>query len=226
MHKITALVPMKGKSERVIGKNLRTFIDKPLCFYILETLQKCEAIEYIIVNTDSEEIATISQKFSKVIIHKRVSELQGHHIPMNAILEWDMEYDKNQATHYLQTHATNPLLTTQTIDKAIQCYFNNLGKYDSLFSVTPLQTRLYNAEGNGINHDPKILLNTQDLPKLYEENSNIYIFSRSSFNSSPSKRIGNKPFMFEMDKIEAFDIDNEEDFTLAQAAYKALRANI
>lgn len=223
MYQITALVPMKGSSERVKGKNLKPFLDKPLCTYILNTLEQSQFIQRIIVNTDSDEIASICKQFSKVVIHDRVKEIQGHHVPMNTILQWDMENDEKPVEHYLQTHVTNPLLSVATVDKAIECYFNNLEKYDSLFSVTLFQSRLYDVEGNGINHDPKKLINTQDLPKLYDENSNIYIFSRESFKNSQLNRIGIKPQMFQTSKIESLDIDTEDDFKIAQAAYKAIK---
>ncbi len=223
MYSITALVPMKGQSERVKGKNLRPFLGNPLCFYILDALQKSTYIQRIIINTDSLEIANVCKKFSKVTIHDRVKEIQGHHIPMNMILDWDINNDDKPVEHYLQTHVTNPLLTHITINKAIESYFTNINRYDSLFSVTPFQSRLYTEEGQGMNHDTKKLINTQDLPKLFEENSNIYIFSKNSFNSAKQNRIGLKPYMFEIDKSEALDIDTEEDFLIAQAAYQALR---
>ena len=223
MQTVTALVPMKGQSERVVGKNLRDFCGEPLCVRVLRVLQDCPAIRAIIVNTDSEDIAAIAASFSKSVIHERAPEICGHNVPMNAILKWDLEHDARQAGHYLQTHATNPLLTGPVIVRAVEAYFAGLPGHDSLFSVTPLQTRLYTADGKGVNHDPAVLLNTQDLPVLYEENSNIYLFSRESFTNAGDKRLGLKPAMFSMGKMEALDIDNEEDFMLAQAVFRMKR---
>lgn len=223
MYQITALVPMKGRSERVQGKNLRPFAGKPLCTYILDTLEQSQYINRVIVNTDSDEIARVCQEFSKVTIHNRIREIQGHHIPMNSILHWDIENNENPVEHYLQTHVTNPLLRKETIDNAIKHYFDTLEKFDSLFSVTLFQSRLYDAMGNGINHDPKKLINTQYLPKLYEENSNIYIFSKTSFRNAGHNRLGLKPTMFETNKMESLDIDTNDDFVMAESAYHALK---
>lgn len=221
---LTALVPMKGKSERVPSKNMRLFNGKPLCRYVLETLQESPIVTRIIVNTDSADIMEQAQDFSKVVIHNRPEQLKGHHIPMNDILAWDLEQDaQHGCEHYLQTHATNPLLSCATIENAAKTYFENLAQYDALFSVTPLQTRLYTKDGMGVNHDPNILLNTQDLPVLYEENSNIYIFSKSSFISQ-GRRTGLRPYMFPMVKTEALDIDTEEDFKIAEAVWLATRS--
>jgi CMP-N-acetylneuraminic acid synthetase len=112
------------------------------------------------------------------------------------------------------------LLKKETLERAIKEYFNNLGSYDSLFSVTKLQTRLYDLSGKSVNHDPRELLRTQDLPPLFEENSNMFIFSKDSFCSAGNKRIGKKPKMFTMDKLESIDIDEEKDFILAETLMK------
>ena len=88
-------------------------------------------------------------------------------------------------------------------------------EYDSLFSVTPLQVRLWDQLGRAINHNPAILLQTQDLPPVYEENSCIYIFTREKlFNRL--NRIGERPLMFAMQASEAWDIDDELDFAISE----------
>jgi len=88
-------------------------------------------------------------------------------------------------------------------------------EHDSLFSVNRVQTRLYAASGEPINHDPEKLIRTQDLPPVFEENSVLYIFTRESF-AVRRRRIGDKPLMFETDRIESIDIDNEYTFRLAE----------
>ena len=81
---------------------------------------------------------------------------------------------------FIQTHSTNPLLKSSTIDNSIETYFNQ-EKYDSLFSVTKYQNRLFFKDGKPVNHNPEELIKTQELEYLYEENSCIYIFSKDSF---------------------------------------------
>jgi CMP-N-acetylneuraminic acid synthetase len=85
--------------------------------------------------------------------------------------------------------------------------------HDSLFSVTRLQTRLYDKDGRALNHNPNELLQTQDLPPVYEENSCMYLFTRANLIAK-QHRISDKPLMFEIPAAEAFDIDEELDFTL------------
>jgi CMP-N-acetylneuraminic acid synthetase len=118
-----------------------------------------------------------------------------------------------QADFYLQTHSTNPLLSAQTVSRAIQFLLTNHPHYDSLFSVTRLQTRLYFQDGRAINHDPSVLIQTQALPPVYEENSCLYIFTRENLLKR-HHRIGEAPTMFEIDADEAWDIDEELDFAI------------
>ncbi|MFA6540144.1 MAG: acylneuraminate cytidylyltransferase family protein [Bacteroidota bacterium] len=208
---------MKHHSERVPGKNIRPLNDKPLLFWILQTLQKSKYINGIIVNTDSEEIASEVKKYGKVEIHMRPEYLLN--ITSNEaaqIIEYDLSI--TEGDYFLQTHATNPLLTTETIDNSIKIFFSQL-IHDSLFSVTPLKKRLYWEDGKPINHDPSRLIKTQLLPVVYEENSCIYIFSKTSF-SKTKNRLGANPMMFSMNPMESVDIDEEEDFILAEFLLK------
>jgi len=142
---------------------------------------------------------------------------------MNDIIAYDLK--QSESEHFIQTHSTNPLLTTESINRGIAMYFANFEKHDSVFSVTRLQTRLYWKDGSAINHNPAELLRTQDLPPVYEENSCFYIFSKKSFASAANKRIGLSPLMTELDKLEAVDIDEPADFIMAETLYKLKMAN-
>lgn len=226
--KIVALLPMKGHSERVPGKNLKDFHGKPLYQRIADSLLRSKFIDRIVINTDSEQIkkSATENYGEKVIIINRPPSIQGDFISMNSIIEYDLSMFGENA-HFLQTHSTNPLLKSTTIDSAIEKYFKLISENscDSLFSVTKFQTRFYWKTGVPINHNPNDLIRTQDLPILYEENSNFFIFSRDSFFSNGRKRIGMNPFLFEMNKIESIDIDEPEDFTVAEMFYKYLYQN-
>jgi N-acylneuraminate cytidylyltransferase len=206
---IKALVPMKGHSERVPHKNIRPLAGKPACHWILETLSNSKYIDEIIVNTDDVEIAqTVSRNFNKARIIKRPDFLLGDMISIQPLIEYDMS--QTDGEYFLQTHSTNPLVTTETIDKAIEVFFSQK-EHDALFSVTEIKTRFYWADARGINHDPKHLIRTQDLDPIYEENSCFYIFSRET-NERVKNRLGSNPLMYPISRLEAADIDNIEDF--------------
>jgi CMP-N-acetylneuraminic acid synthetase len=213
MNKFIALVPMKSHSVRVKNKNIKDMAGRPLFYYILDTLEKCKYISSICVNTDSDVIKDlICKDFEDINIISRPENLRGDSVPMNDIINYDISQVKGD--YFLQTHSTNPLLKSKTIDKAIE-FFMSHKECDSLFSVTKLQKRFYDSDGDPINHDPKKLINTQELPPLFEENSCMYLFTRKSFEVNRN-RIGEKPHMFEIDKIEAIDIDDEFDFELVK----------
>lgn len=218
--KLKALLPMKGNSERVKNKNMKDFNGKPLYHAIMKTLLNSNYIESIIIDTDSELIAQDVRKnfHDHVMVLPRPFEICGDTVSMNEIIAYDLS--QLEGEYFLQTHSTNPLLMTQTLNDAIEAYFNTKNCYDSLFSVTKIQTRFYDQDAHPINHNPQELLRTQDLKPWYEENSNFYIFSKEAFYKAGNKRIGLKPKIYEMNKLEAVDIDDPEDFVLAELLYK------
>ncbi len=206
---IKALVPMKGYSERVPRKNMRDLCGKPCFHWIMETLSKCSYITEIIINTDSDEIAkNASDNFEKIIILKRPDFLLGDMITIQPLIEYDLS--QTDGDFFLQTHSTNPLITTETITKGIETFFSQ-NEHDALFSVTEVKQRFYWPNGSGVNHDPMKLTRTQDLMPIYHENSCFYIFSRET-NIKAKSRLGTKPLMYEIDRLEAADIDDMEDF--------------
>lgn len=212
--RLAALVPMRHSSERVPGKNYRLMAGKPLYAYILDSLQECEAIEAIVVDTDSPNIMQgMRENYPEVRIIERPGYLRDGAISMNQVIRHDIELVN--AEFYLQTHSTNPLLTASTIRQAIDVFFKNYPEKDSLFSVTRIQTRLWSIQGQPINHDPDELIRTQDLSPVYEENSCVYIFPRQLFLER-NNRLGHNPLLFEIGRQEALDIDEELDFLIAE----------
>ncbi len=212
MTRLAALVPMRHHSQRVPGKNYRPLAGKPLFHHILETLLAVPEIDVVVVDTDSDPVMDgVRRFFPTVKLIPRPEHLLADDVPMNDILLHDTA--QVQADFYLQTHSTNPLLKSSTISRAIQSLFTNYPNYDSLFSVTRLQTRLYDKDGRAINHNPLELIQTQDLPPVYEENSCLYIFTRENLVRK-RHRIGDSPLMFDIPADEAWDIDEELDFAI------------
>ena len=216
-----ALLPMKAHSERVSGKNFKHLAGKPLFRWILDSLLEVPTIDQVVINTDARDMLEKNGlvESDRVIIRDRKKELRGDHVSMNLIIEDDLA--ATNADHYIMTHTTNPLLTSSTIKNAFQQYekAQSLNTADSLFGVTKFQTRFYKKDGAPINHDPNNLIRTQDLEPWYEENSCIYIFGKASFASTKA-RIGRTPLLFEIPKLEAIDIDEKEDWFLANVVAK------
>jgi CMP-N-acetylneuraminic acid synthetase len=211
---VVAFVPMRHSSERVPGKNYRPFNGVPLFHRIVSTLLSVDRITKVVIDTDSPTVKDqVAETFPTVDVVDRPEHLLGGHTPMTDVLQYDASQVPSE--WYLQTHTTNPLLRASTIEAALDRMEQQAGERDSLFSVTRLQTRLYAADGSALNHDPKVLLRTQDLPPIYEENSNLYLFTAEQI--AEGRRMGDRPILFEIDPLEAVDIDEEPDFVLAEA---------
>lgn len=221
-HKLVALMPMRHSSERVKGKNYRPFGDgRPLFQHMLDVLVGTEGIDKVVIDTDSPVVGEIcARDYPQVQLIDRPAHLRDGTTPMNAVLLHDISMVESE--FYLQTHSTNPLLTRDTLQRAVDTFFANYPIHDTLFSVTRLQTRLWDQLARAINHNPAILLRTQDLPPIYEENSCLYIFSKANLVERQN-RIGLRPYMFEMDPFEAVDIDEEINFRVAEAIFHTMR---
>lgn len=213
-----ALLPMKANSQRVKGKNFRPLHGKPLFKWILDTLLAVDAVDEVVINTDARHILAENGlvEGGRVRIRDRAPELCGDTVSMNLILADDIA--AVEADTYMMTHTTNPMLSAETVRAALAAYTAGVasGEADSLFTVNKIQTRFYRADGSPVNHDPDNLIQTQDLEPWFEENSNLYIFSRGSF-AKTNARIGKKPILHVMDPMEAVDIDTPEDWELAEA---------
>lgn len=222
--RIVALLPMKANSERVRGKNFRLFNGKPLFKWILDTLLAVEEIDEVVINTDARQILAENGlvENSRIRIRDRKPEICGDFVSMNLVLADDV--DNVPADVYLMTHTTNPLLSLESVKGALALYKEGLaqGKTDSVFTVNKFQTRFYREDGSAINHDPNNLIRTQDLEPWYEENSNLYVFSKDSF-SKTNARIGARPAMYEMGRSESVDIDDQESWYMAEAMSKYLQ---
>ncbi|MFM8319291.1 MAG: cytidylyltransferase domain-containing protein [Chloroflexota bacterium] len=223
MDNLVALVPMRHHSQRVPGKNYRPLGGRPLYQHIVETLLACPEIDRVVVDTDSPVVIEgLRAGYPQVQVLERPERLRADTVPMNEILAYDTA--QAEARFYLQTHSTNPLLRQATLSKAIRQFLDQYPAYDSLFGVTRLQTRLWDQLARPINHNPAILLQTQDLPPVYEENSCMYIFTRQTLMARRN-RLGDRPLMFEVPRAEAWDIDEEIDFAITDFLMAELQKN-
>lgn len=215
MTRTVSVVPMRHHSERVPGKNYRPLAGIPLYHHIIRTLSSVPEIDLIVIDTDSKFIIDdCAATFPDVRVLLRPEHLRDGGIAMNDVLLNTLEHV--DADTVLQTHSTNPFLKANTVSEALKVFTRPNCEFDSVFSVTRLQARLWDADTRPVNHDPSVLLRTQDLAPLFIENSCFFIFTPELLRERGT-RIGARPFMFEMAPLEAVDIDIEEDFSLASA---------
>jgi CMP-N-acetylneuraminic acid synthetase len=215
--RIAAFVPMRHSSERVKGKNYRLLGGRPLFHHIVETLLSVETIDEVVIDTDSPVITEdVAATFPTVRVLERPEHLRAGEVPMNDVLLNSIE--AVPADLYLQTHSTNPLLRAETVRDGIDELLAAGDTRDSLFTVTPLYTRLWTPEGKAINHDPAVLLRTQDLPPVMEENSCMYLFDAETLRRR-GNRIGERPILKAIPAQEAWDIDDELDWQVVESLF-------
>jgi CMP-N-acetylneuraminic acid synthetase len=215
MTRTIAVVPMRHNSERVPGKNYRPLAGIPLYHHVVQMLSSVPEIDLIVLDTDSDFIISdCAEHFPSVQVIRRPEHLRDGGIAMNTVLLNTLEHV--DADIVLQTHSTNPFLKAQTVSAALKLYSSPDGDCDSVFSVTRLQARLWDSNTTPVNHDPSVLLRTQDLAPLFIENSCFFIFTPELLRQR-GNRIGERPLMFEVAPLEAVDIDTEDDFALAAA---------
>lgn len=211
--RVTAIVPMRHSSERVKGKNYRDLGGKPLFRHIVDALRSCSSVDQVVIDTDSSVIRShVEAHLPDVLVFDRPERLRDGAIPMNDVLAHTLTQLAGDV--FLQTHSTNPFLRSETIDRAVQAFFE--AGVDSLFTTTPMQARFWWDAERPVNHDPAVLLRTQDLAPLHLENSCLYIFRREPFLAEKNRITANRA-IFPIAALEAVDIDTEEEWDLAAA---------
>ncbi len=215
MTRIVAVVPMRHSSERVKGKNYRPLAGRPLFHHVVGMLLEVPTIDEVVIDTDSDTIIDdVRTAFPQVRVLLRPEHLRAGEIPMNDVLL--NTASQVEADVLLQTHSTNPFLSSATVASAIDRFLAHEGGCDSAFGVSRIQARLWTADAQPINHDPAVLLRTQDLPPVYLENSCFYLFTPETLRER-GNRIGEHPLLVEVPAEEALDIDEESDWRLAEA---------
>lgn len=207
-----AVVPMKLNNRRLPQKNTKCFANgKPLCYYILATLLTIEEIDEVYVYCSNPDIQELIPKGVKYL--KRSENLDQDTTKMNEVLQCfaaDVPADI-----YVMTHVTSPFVSAKSIRKGLAAVES--GMYDSAFAAKKLQDFLW-KDGTPFNYELDNIPRTQDLPVLYEETSGFYIY-QSDVMTKLNRRIGNKPYIVEVDAIESVDIDEKEDFEIADAIF-------
>lgn len=206
---IVAIMPIKLNNERCPGKNTRLLGDKPLLAHELDNLKRTGLCDSINVYCSDEAVIPFIPEGVNFV--KRPSFLDLPTSNFNQIFENFM--NTVDAEVYVYAHATAPFITVDTMQQCIEAVKS--GEYDSAFCASKIQTFLW-KNGEPLNFDASNLPRTQDLDPIYQETSGVYVFTKEVFKKY-GRRIGVNPFIKEVTFKETVDIDNPEDFDLAEA---------
>lgn len=210
--KVVAVVPMKLNNSRLPQKNTKSFTNgEPLCHYILSTLLTVDGIDDAYVYCSNPDIQEFLPKGVKYL--QRPEALDQNTTSMTEVL---LNFAKDvPADIYVLTHTTAPFVTKESLEKGLKGVIS--GEYDSAFSAKKVQEFLWSA-GKPFNYQLDNIPRTQDLPPLFAETCGFYIY-RSDIMTKLHRRIGLKPYIVEIGEIESIDIDEAEDFEIADAVY-------
>lgn len=208
--KTVAFVPIRLNSQRVAGKNLRLLGGEPLMCHILRTLAAVAEIDEVYVYCSDERIREYLPAGGGVHFLRRSPELDRDTTLGREI--YDAFTAEVDADLYVLAHATSPFIRPETISDALRQVRS--GAYDSAFSAEKIQTFAWFG-GRPLNYALDNIPRTQNIEPVYIETSAFFIFPRSLWREG-GRRIGDRPYMAVVDRIEGLDIDNPEDFTMAE----------
>lgn len=210
--RIVAVVPMKLNSRRCPNKNMRSFTNgDPLCTYVLKTLLQVKDIDEVFVYCSDASIVQYLPE--RVTFLQRPEYLDRDSTAMNEVLK--SFADDISADIYVMTHVTAPFIKVSSIDKGIKAVSE--GQYDSSFAARKIQDFMW-QDNRPMNYQLDNIPRTQDLEVVWMETSGFYIY-RQNVISDMKRRIGDNPFIVEVDEIESIDIDEKIDFEIADAIY-------
>ncbi len=212
--KVVAFVPIRLNSQRVEGKNLRLLAGEPLLCHILRTLRKVEAIDEIYAYCSDDAIVPLLPDGVQFL--RRSPQLDRNETLGCEI--YDAFTAAVDADVYVLAHATSPFIRPETIACALHEVTDKGGGYDSAFSAERLQTFAW-YEGRPLNYSLDAIPRTQEIEPVYIETSAFFIFRREVW-CQLRQRIGRRPYIAVVDRIEGIDIDYPEDFALAETIAK------
>ena len=208
---LTAVIPIRKGSQRVKGKNFKPFAKKNLLIHKIEILKKINNLDRIVVNTDSEEAISIARDMN--VDHQRREDYYASSKCPNSEF-WSHIGKTTDSKYIMFTNCTSPLIKYETYVNFINNFKKNIDEYDSFNTVTKIKEFLY-LDNKPLNFDIKKTPNSQDLPDVVKFNFAINILECKKMYENMSL-IGKKPFLYNLDEVEGFDINYPLEFDFAE----------
>jgi len=219
---IIAIIPARGGSKEVLGKNIREFNGKPLITHSIEYAKSCDLVNSVYVSTDDERISVISSDSGAKIID-RPSNISGDTATTESAIEHALSTLKITPNIIVLLQATSPLRPLNSLHSAINKFIN--GGFDSLLSISPTHRFFWKIENDGTAQAEYDFMNRprrQDMTKddiRYIENGSVYIFTREHFENI-GNRLGGKIGYIEFPEEYSYEIDIESDFIFLENLLK------
>jgi N-acylneuraminate cytidylyltransferase len=213
--RIIAVIPARGGSKGIPGKNIRMLCDKPLIVHSVEQAKAAKHITDVYVTTDDADIAkAASNAGAKVIM--RPASLSGDRASSESALKHVLQSLKAEFDYVVFLQCTSPIRAEDDIDNAIKTIRDK--DADSLLSVVQSHKFLWcekDGQGQSINYDYRNRPRRQDMNIQYMENGSIYIF-KPWVLLELDNRLGGDIALYPMAPNSTIDIDDESDFISAE----------
>ena len=221
-----AIIPARGGSKRIPGKNIRDFLGKPVIAYAIEVAISSKLFDEVVVSTDDTEIASIAKKYgAKVPFMRSAKNSDDNATTADVLLEVLDWYAKHGTTFTLAVciYPCAPFVSNALFSKANAML--SAQHADCVFPVIryghPIQRALkLDASGKmAVFFDGDTQARTQDLQSAYHDAGMFYFFDVKKFMQTRSLYTSNT-YVIEVDENEAQDIDSESDWKLAELKFK------
>ena len=228
---VTVFLPCRSGSERVPQKNMRRFasFENGLLELKLNELEGLSGVHQILLDSNDEKVLAWGEQRQKswggkseLVVRERPNELGLSSTTTDALIQYALA--GLEEGHLLWTHVTSPFLNTDAYQRILQAYARELQNgFDSLMTVNRLQTFLWRTTGP-LNYDRNQMKwpRTQDLEPIFEINSGVFLVP-VPVGKQQQDRIGQRPFLFELDHLQAFDVDWPADFEMAEQLWNNRR---
>lgn len=223
--KIVCVIPARGGSKGLPGKNIRRFLGKPLIAHTIEQAKGAEFIDRIIVSTDDKKITDISRRYGAEVPFIRPKSLARDKSSTIDVLLHAIKWLEGEGYSFdilVLLHTTTPLRSVKDIDSSIKLLFKK--NISNVFSVTCAQRNPYFnmvevKRGRVRLVKPGRFTSRQEAPKVYDMNASIYVWWKDVLKNK-GKTLLRKSRIYIMPKERSVDIDDEIDFRMAQALVK------
>ncbi len=218
--KVFAVIPARGGSKGLPGKNIRPLAGKPLLAYMIEAAQAASMVDKVFVSTDSESIAAVAIHYgAKVIL--RPENISGDTASSELALLHAIEYfGKDSPDILLLLQCTAPFTTPEDINGTVETLIKN--KADSAFAAVPFHHFLWRENAHkafGINHSGKERKRRQDLEPQYLEAGSVYAMRVATFLDEKTRFCGSTSLHIVEDFHRAIEIDDAADFYQCEAMH-------
>ena len=221
-----AVIPARSGSKGIKDKNIRSFCGKPLIFYAIQEAKKCKNLDRIIVSTDSWKYAEIAKKYGAEVPFLRPKRLAGDKSPVADtilhLLDWLKRKERYIPDHIVLLQTTSPLRIHRDIERCTRLALKK--KCDVVISVCSADPYLLTVKNNYIDSltDKRWLktTNRQQLPCAYRINGPAVLITKRNFILKSHALWGGKMTPYFMEKWRSLDLDDDEDFKLAELLYR------